>query len=95
MSTDHLLSIVSALGGFEEKETEGGYERVYVPGDEVIDCLRDLKKLLRADDGTSSRFSFRQLGHWKVLQKDLIPLLLTADHKIQSLVSKHGFSQFS
>lgn len=86
MSANHLLSIVSALGGFEEKQTENGFQRVYVPGDEVIDCLRDLKKLLRADDQTSSKFSFRQLGHWKVLQKDLIPLLLTGDRKVQSLV---------
>lgn len=90
MSADHLLSIVSALGGFEERETEDGLKRVYVPGDEVIDCLRDLKKLLRADDATSSKVSFRHLGHWKVLQKDLIPLLLTNDRKIQSLVRKHS-----
>ena len=88
MSADHLLSIVSALGGFEERETEDGYARVYVPGDEVVDCLRDLKKLLRADDATTAKFSFRQLGHWKVLQKDLIPLLLTEDSKVKSLVSK-------
>jgi hypothetical protein len=90
MSADHLLSIVSALGGFEERETQTGYQRVYVPGDEVIDCLRDLKKILRADDATSSKLSFRQLGHWKVLQKDLIPLLLTDDRKVQSLVSKRN-----
>ena len=88
MSADHLLSIVSALGGFEDRETQDGFKRIYVPGDEAIDCLRDLKKLLRADDVTSSKFSFRQLGAWNVLQKDLIPLLLTQDRKVQSLVSK-------
>jgi hypothetical protein len=95
MSADHLLSIVSALGGFEERETEAGFQRVYVPGDEVIDCLRDLKKILRADDVTSSKSSFRQLGHWKVLQKDLIPLLLTDDRKVQALVSKRHIPYYS
>jgi replication fork protection complex subunit Tof1/Swi1 len=95
MSADHLLSIVSALGGFEECETEHGFQRAYVAGDEVVDCLRDLKKILRADDATFAKASFRQLGHWKVLQKDLIPLLLTDDRKIQSLVRKRFFLKYS
>lgn len=39
----HLLSVCSALGG------QVGGE--YVPGDEVVDCLKDLKRYLKDEDG--------------------------------------------
>ncbi|KAJ3040035.1 Topoisomerase 1-associated factor 1 [Rhizophlyctis rosea] len=77
-----LLSICSALGGYEDTlgvDYTGG-ERPYIVGDEVLDCLRDLKRMLRQDDEISTkRFVPRLLGKWQILQKDLIPILRIAD----------------
>ncbi|KAJ3215182.1 Topoisomerase 1-associated factor 1 [Dinochytrium kinnereticum] len=80
----YLLSICSALGGYEEREAvegEGlsGKHLVYVPGDEVAECLKDLKRILRKDDMTSERLVFLTLGKWEVLQNHLIPILLNVD----------------
>jgi hypothetical protein len=41
----HLLSVCSALGGVDRRTGE------YVPGDEVMDCLKDLKRYLKDEDG--------------------------------------------
>ena len=53
----------------------------------LLECLKDLKRVLREDDGTKDKFILRKLGHWKVVQKDLIPLLQTnPSAKITSLI---------
>ncbi|KAI8849218.1 timeless protein-domain-containing protein [Chytridium lagenaria] len=77
----YLLSICTALGGHEEKnidpdDPEAGTTLVYIPGDEVSECLKDLKRILRKDDMTPDRQAFLTLGKWEVLQKHLIPILL-------------------
>ncbi|KAJ3192124.1 hypothetical protein HK101_007023 [Irineochytrium annulatum] len=72
MADQHLLSIVAALGGYE------GTPSVYVPGEEVLDCLRDLKKILRGDNDTPDRSVFLTLGRWSVLQSHLLPILLVS-----------------
>jgi hypothetical protein len=41
----HLLSVCSALGGVDRRTG------LYVPGDEVMDCLKDLKRYLKDEDG--------------------------------------------
>ncbi|KAJ3183557.1 Topoisomerase 1-associated factor 1 [Gaertneriomyces sp. JEL0708] len=79
----HLLSICSALGTLEEKEVyivgQGLIiEKKYVLGDEVLECLRDLKRMLQNDDANPNKFVVRALGRWKILQNDLIPILLVA-----------------
>ncbi|KAJ3060168.1 Topoisomerase 1-associated factor 1 [Podochytrium sp. JEL0797] len=68
---NRVLNICSALGGFEAG--------VYVPGDEATECLRDLKKILRADNETAERKVFGFFGEWNVLATDLLPLLCVTD----------------
>ena len=44
---------------------------------------------MRQDDPTRDRFAFRKLGHWNIVKKDLIPLLLSdlpVESKISSLI---------
>lgn len=73
----HLLSVCSALGGFETVETEKGeIEKKYIIGDECYDCLKDLKKFLRQDDSSVEKYVSRALGSWMIVQKDLIPILI-------------------
>ena len=60
--------VVDALGGYE-----GG---VYRMGDEVMGCLRDLKKLWRMDDTDDERAMARVFWETRVLPNDLVPILL-------------------
>jgi replication fork protection complex subunit Tof1/Swi1 len=73
----HLLSICTALGGFEatSSKSKDPHRRTYVPGDEAMDCLRDLKRFLRLDEEAGRKATAHLLGKFKVLEKDLIPLL--------------------
>ncbi|KAJ3415201.1 Topoisomerase 1-associated factor 1 [Chytridiales sp. JEL 0842] len=79
-----LLNICQALGGYVEDEVvlENGRTTTvsrYVPGDEVIECLKDLKRILRRDDDTIGRKVFITLGTWDIMHKDLLPILMTCD----------------
>ncbi|KAH9474545.1 Topoisomerase 1-associated factor 1 [Psilocybe cubensis] len=60
--------VVDALGG-----REGG---VYVMGDQVSGCLKDLKKLWRKDDTDDERTVARLFWEMRVLPNDLVPILL-------------------
>ncbi|KND02940.1 uncharacterized protein SPPG_02019 [Spizellomyces punctatus DAOM BR117] len=90
----HLLSICAALGGYEEKEVLGKdgqtvLEKQYVMGDEALACLRDLKRLLRKEDALSKeRNIVRALGRWKILQTDLIPILMNAHAANQDKIAQ-------
>ncbi|ORX69320.1 timeless-domain-containing protein [Anaeromyces robustus] len=77
----HLLSVCSALGGFESIESGNGeIGKKYVIGDECYDCLKDLKKFLRQDDSNVEKHVSRSLGSWMIVQKDLIPILVEYKH---------------
>lgn len=65
--------VVDALGGYE-----GG---VYRMGDEVMGCLRDLKKLWRMDDTDDERSVARVFWKTRVLSNDLVPILLATAGK--------------
>lgn len=67
----HLLSICNALGAYE---TQQGV-KVYVPGDEVVDCLKDIKRYLREEEGSRHRHIFLALGRWKTVEHHLLPLI--------------------
>ena len=41
-----------------------------------VDCLRDLKRFLRMDEEAKERITHVVLGRWKVVESDLIPLLI-------------------
>ncbi|KAL5039747.1 hypothetical protein BDV3_003170 [Batrachochytrium dendrobatidis] len=73
---NHVLSVCAALGGYET--VEKGVEPVYVPGDDSIACLRDLKRFLRTAEQTKDRHVHNLLRKWNVLQNDLLPLLITS-----------------
>ncbi|ORY20743.1 timeless-domain-containing protein [Neocallimastix californiae] len=73
----HLLSVCSALGGFDTVELDNGKkQKKYIIGDECYDCLKDLKKFLRQDDANVEKHVSRALGSWMIVQKDLIPILI-------------------
>jgi len=85
----HLLSVCTALGGFETVELGNGESaKKYVIGDECYDCLKDLKKFLRQDDSNIEKYVSRSLGSWMIVQKDLIPILIEYkdDEKISMAV---------
>lgn len=68
-----IKRVVDALGGYE-----GG---VYRMGDEVMGCLRDLKKLWRMDDTDDERAVARVFWETRVLSNDLVPVLLATAGK--------------
>lgn len=82
----HLVRLCNAVGGFETKlndeyedsNSENSLEKceqAYVLGDEGIECLKDLKRLLREDDRTDEKILLRKLGTINFLKSDLIPIL--------------------
>ncbi|KAH6599673.1 hypothetical protein BASA50_002870 [Batrachochytrium salamandrivorans] len=73
---NHVLSVCAALGGYESSDKSA--EPTYIPGDESIACLRDLKRFLRTAEQTDDRHVHSLLCKWQVLQNDLIPLLITS-----------------
>lgn len=68
-----IRRVVDALGGLEDG--------VYRMGDEVMGCLRDLKKLWRLDDSDDERTVARIFWETRVLSNDLIPILLATAGK--------------
>ncbi|EPQ27539.1 uncharacterized protein PFL1_05077 [Pseudozyma flocculosa PF-1] len=72
-----ILSICSALGGYEEEQdSRGRFRSVYKLGDDCLACLRDLRRLWRQDDTDPSRAIARVFAQVNVLHNDLIPILL-------------------
>ncbi|ORZ22999.1 timeless protein-domain-containing protein [Absidia repens] len=68
-----ILSTCTALGGFDNLITEeGDFKRVYSVGDEALACLKDLKRIIRADE-LLTRDVLIELN---VLETDLIPIML-------------------
>ncbi|KAJ3024199.1 Topoisomerase 1-associated factor 1 [Thoreauomyces humboldtii] len=64
---------VQAAGQPERKTS---FKKMYIMGDETLACLRDLKRLLRSDEQSAERNVVRALGRWRIVQTDLIPILL-------------------
>ncbi|KXN83811.1 Topoisomerase 1-associated factor 1 [Leucoagaricus sp. SymC.cos] len=64
-----ITRIIDALGGVEEGE--------YRMGEQVGACLKDLKKLWRRDDTDDDRTVARFFWERRLLQNDLLPILLT------------------
>ncbi|KAI9344804.1 timeless protein-domain-containing protein [Zopfochytrium polystomum] len=78
---DKLLNICHALGGRArcDDPTLGSAQTPYIPGDEVLECLKDLRKILKLDLATTDKPSFKTLGEWDVLRLDLLPILCVSD----------------
>lgn len=69
-----IHSTVAALGGVET-DTQTHVTR-YIPGDDCLGCLRDLKKLWRKDDTDDERTVARVFWETRVLINDLVPILI-------------------
>lgn len=69
-----IQNIVSALGGLERLPSSEGF--AYILGDSCLGCLKDLKKVWRKDDTDDERTVARIFWEVRVLQKDLVPILL-------------------
>ncbi|GAA5880461.1 hypothetical protein JCM16303_005390 [Sporobolomyces ruberrimus] len=71
-----ISSICSALGGFEEfLDKNGQVYTAYSLGDQVVGCLKDLKRFWRMDEKDDDRTVARIFHEVGVLQKDLLPIL--------------------
>ncbi|BGP30852.1 Topoisomerase 1-associated factor 1 [Rhodotorula toruloides] len=73
-----ISSICAALGGFEEFLDENGQVyTAYSLGDQVVGCLKDLKRFWRMDEKDDDRTVARIFHEIGVLKTDLIPILKT------------------
>ncbi|KAI8336680.1 timeless protein-domain-containing protein [Chlamydoabsidia padenii] len=73
-----ILTTCTALGGFEDSlSPEGTLQRKYTLGDEALPCLKDLKRIIRADELLTKDI----LIELNVLETDLIPIILTQAKK--------------
>ncbi|GAA5906718.1 hypothetical protein JCM8208_006366 [Rhodotorula glutinis] len=71
-----ISSVCAALGGFEEFLDENGkVYTAYSLGDQVVGCLKDLKRFWRMDEKDDDRTVARIFHEVGVLKKDLIPIL--------------------
>ncbi|BGP38765.1 Topoisomerase 1-associated factor 1 [Rhodotorula kratochvilovae] len=71
-----ISSVCAALGGFEEfLDAEGKVYSAYSLGDQVVGCLKDLKRFWRMDEKDDDRTVARIFHEVGVLQKDLLPIL--------------------
>ncbi|GAA6000092.1 Tof1p [Rhodotorula paludigena] len=71
-----ISSICAALGGYEEFLDENGQVySAYSLGDQVVGCLKDLKRFWRMDEKDDDRTVARIFHEVGVLAKDLIPIL--------------------
>ncbi|KAF9551130.1 Topoisomerase 1-associated factor 1 [Mortierella hygrophila] len=72
-----LVSTCLALGGFEDKsENLHDTSRVYVMGDECLECLKDIKKFIKYYEEAGDNVALTFLGKMGILEKDLIPIIL-------------------
>ncbi|GAA5968611.1 hypothetical protein JCM21900_002207 [Sporobolomyces salmonicolor] len=73
-----ISSICAALGGFEEFiGDKGEIYTAYSLGDQVVGCLKDLKRFWRMDEKDDDRTVARIFHEVGVLKKDLIPILMS------------------
>ena len=83
---DLLVTVAAGLGRrVPRRELEGALsvgdpdEEIYRRDPECVECLKDLQRLLRRDD--AERGAFLRLGRTRLVQTDLIPLLVHCAHE--------------
>eukprot|EP00850_Spirogloea_muscicola_P012397 SM000080S22912 [mRNA] locus=s80:45801:50193:- [translate_table: standard] len=72
VDSDILIAVATGLGSL--RADAAGVVR-YVKGEECLESLKYLQRLLRRDD-PGTRDIFRQLGRWGVVRRDIIPILV-------------------
>ncbi|SCV67720.1 BQ2448_5331 [Microbotryum intermedium] len=73
-----IASLCTALGGVEEfKDDDGQVFSAYSLGDQVVGCLKDLKRFWRMDEKDDDRTVARIFHDVGLLKNDLVPILLT------------------
>ncbi|EPZ34748.1 hypothetical protein O9G_004115 [Rozella allomycis CSF55] len=55
---------------------------VFVPGENSLDCLKDMKRLLKQDYYSREYFSFETLGKFNVIEKHLVPMLMNTTEDV-------------
>ncbi|SCZ93205.1 BZ3500_MvSof-1268-A1-R1_Chr6-2g08528 [Microbotryum saponariae] len=72
-----IASLCTALGGVEEfKDDDGEIFSAYSLGDQVVGCLKDLKRFWRMDEKDDDRTVARIFYDVGLLKNDLVPILL-------------------
>ena len=69
---EELLLIISGMGMAQPAANDE--EGEYWVGEDCKECVSDLQRYLRRDDPDAMAFH-RAIGHWRVLQQHLLPLL--------------------
>eukprot|EP00850_Spirogloea_muscicola_P016653 SM000136S00199 [mRNA] locus=s136:393383:398241:- [translate_table: standard] len=72
VDSDILIAVATGLGSL--RADAAGVVR-YVKGEECLESLKYLQRLLRRDD-PGTRDIFRQLGRWGVVRRDIVPILV-------------------
>eukprot|EP00943_MAST-04B_sp_MAST-4B-sp1_P004971 g4971.t1 len=87
-----LLAICTGIGVTEEEHfPDGRTRKVITKGDDCEECIHDLQRYLRRDDGTKSMHRFLGSAGLGVLQNKLLPLITTyhlSDSKLVFSVTK-------
>jgi hypothetical protein len=68
-----LLNFSTQIGLFEDGK--------FILGDNALDSLKDIKRVLRDDYSSNKREMFLLMGEWNVLDKHLLPGLMVAKNK--------------
>ena len=73
-----LLAICTGIGVTEEEIfPDGSSRKIITKGDDCEECIHDLQRYLRRDDGTKSMHRFLGSAGLGVLQNKLLPLITT------------------
>ncbi|KZT54478.1 timeless-domain-containing protein [Calocera cornea HHB12733] len=72
-----ITNTISALGAPSPAD-----KSVYVLGDDVLGCLRDLKRYWRRDDNDEERTVARIFAKANLLENDLVPILVQTAEKL-------------
>ncbi|KAI8872477.1 hypothetical protein GQ42DRAFT_161274 [Ramicandelaber brevisporus] len=81
----YILSLCTALGSKEPvtDSATGITSTQYVPGDECLECLKDLKRSFRDDELNGVHWVLEWLSQWGTLRGDLIPIFLMYCDKLE------------
>eukprot|EP00850_Spirogloea_muscicola_P008972 SM000049S16743 [mRNA] locus=s49:408330:413055:- [translate_table: standard] len=72
VDSDILIAVTTGLGSIR---ADAAGVVLYVKGEECLESLKYLQRLLRRDD-PGTRDIFRQLGRWGVVRRDIVPILV-------------------
>ncbi|CAG8834015.1 2750_t:CDS:2, partial [Racocetra persica] len=85
--SDQIFSLCNSLGRYERViGPDNKVTQRYHLGDECLGCLKDMKEVLRYDDHTTLEVHC-ELWKLKILEKDLIPIIMLNQDPLDSTQS--------